>query len=47
MMTELKDKFTVEKAILINLKDYPNGKKVSIVKIKKDDKSMLVISDTL
>lgn len=47
MITEMKDQFVVEKAVLINLKDYRNDQSVSILKIRKGESTLLVISDTL
>lgn len=47
MMTELNDKFVIEKAVKFNLKDYKDGKSVSILKINKEGRSYLVISDML
>lgn len=44
--TDLRDQFTLEKAVLLNLKDYSN-KQVYIAKVIKEGKSLLIISDTL
>ena len=44
---EMKDQFVVEKAVLLNLTDYPDCKKVSILRISKGDRKILVISNTL
>jgi hypothetical protein len=41
------DVITIEKAVRLNLTDYGNNKHVFIVKVIKDGKPLLVISDTL
>lgn len=46
LFTDLKDQFTIEKSVQLNLKDYGN-KEVYIVKITREGKSLLIISDTL
>lgn len=47
LINDMRDDYTIEKIVRLNLTDYHNGKHVFIVKIVKDTKSMLVISDTL
>ena len=47
LVNEMQDVFTIEKAVRLNLTDYSNDKHVFVVKVVKDGKSMLVISDTL
>lgn len=42
----MKDQFTLEKAVLLNLKDY-GTKQVYIVKIIKEGKPLLLISESL
>lgn len=45
---QLTDLFTINKAIKLNLKDYPHEKSVDILKITtKDNLAIIVISDTL
>ena len=47
LLTELKDQFTIEKAVKLHLKDYKEEKTIDILKIKRGDKFILIISDTL
>ena len=47
LMTDHKNSFTIEKAVKLNLKDYNDSKSVSILKVSKDGKSALVLSDHL
>lgn len=47
LITDLSSEFTIEKVVRLNLTDYSEDKHVYIVKINKDGKSLLIISDTL
>jgi len=47
LISDYKDLFTIEKAVKLNLKDYKDGKSVSILKINKDGKTLLIVSDLL
>lgn len=47
LMEDLKGEFKIDKAVKLNLKDYGEKKSIAILKIIKDNKSALVISDHL
>ncbi len=47
LLPTLKNDFTIEKIVNINLKDYREGKSVAILKVTKEGKSALIISDHL
>ena len=47
IMTHHKDSFKIEKAIKFHLKDYKKEKSVIILKINKDGKTILLISELL
>jgi hypothetical protein len=39
--------FTIEKAVKLNLKDYKEGKSVTILKVSREGKTSLLISELL
>ncbi len=47
LLADHQDKFTIVKAVKLNLKDYNHGKSVTILKIRREGKSILLLSDHL
>ena len=47
LINDMKDQFTIEKVVRLNLTDYSKDKHVFVVKIVRDGKPLLIISETL